>query len=270
MNDWYKAGKVLNNKLSFRFIARQLGLKSPNHFQLVITRQRHFSKPTLAKMQKILKLSSREKSYLDLLFAHSQEKSPKKLTEIEQKITRLGTELLSTEVNFETYALLANSLAWYMKMGALRFHGKSGDEIRDMVLASCPFPLTAADVQAALDLLETIKGVRVEEGSYLFEMDNLKTEWDFDDMKIKQFHYNNMLLAMQSIPWPIQKRFFSNLTIPCNPDMVETVKKEIRDLCLKLLNLSNSQIQNEADCQQVMSLQFAFFPYFLFEGKALG
>lgn len=76
-----------------------------------------------------------------------------------------------------------------------------------------------------------------------------------------------MMLALQTIPWPIDKRFFSNVTIPANATILEVAKKEIRDLCIKLLQLSNSQINDAAGCKQVVALQFAMFPYFTFEAE---
>lgn len=264
LSDWFKAGKAHNDRLSFRYIARHLGLNSPNHFHLVITKKRHLSKPTLDRLQKLLHLRPREKAYLDLLFALATEKKIDHRSEIEAKITRLHAELLESDVSYEQYALLANSLAWYLKMGALRFSGQTLAAIHQMVRTSCPFRVEESDVTAALELLEKIGATRRENDVYVFDLDNLKTEWDFDDKKIKQFHYNNLMLAMQTIPWPINRRFFSNVTIPANAALVEAAKKEIRDLCLKLLNLSNREINGPSECQQVLSLQFAMFPYFDF------
>ncbi len=154
-------------------------------------------------------------------------------------------------------------------MGALRFTGKTAKEIEQLVLDSCPFNIPKNDVRSALELLEKINAIRLDGEIYIFDLDSLKTEWDFDDKKIKQFHYNNFMLAMHTIPWPINQRFFSNVTIPCNAALIETAKREIRDLCIKLLNLSNSEVTAPADCQQVTSIQFAMFPYFVFEGNSV-
>lgn len=268
LSDWFKAGKATNKRMSFRYVARHLELKSPNHFHLVITKKRHFSKRTLERMQIFLHLRPKERAYLDLLFALSQAESAQKRDEIEAKVTRLGAELGDAGVSYQQYALLANSLAWYLKIGALRFTGKTGDEIARLVAASCPFAIECRDVGAALDLLVKNGAARLADGTYTFDFDNLKTEWDFEGQKIKQFHHNNLLLAAQAIPWPINKRFLSNVTIPCNAELFETAKKEIRDLCLKLLNLSNQLIATAEDCQKVVSLQFAMFPYFVFDDSS--
>lgn len=53
--------------------------------------------------------------------------------------------------------------------------------------------------------------------------------------------------------------------IPCNQEVYDVAKKEIRDLCLRLLTLSNSSIVTSDDCKQVVSLQFAMFPFFKFD-----
>jgi hypothetical protein len=71
---------------------------------------------------------------------------------------------------------------------------------------------------------------------------------------------------MQAIPWPIEKRCFSNLSIPCNRELHETVKKEIGDLCLRLLEQADASLVCEADCDRVLSVQFSAFPYFDFSG----
>lgn len=262
LNDWFKARKAGNAKMSFRFMARQLGLKSPNHFQLVITKQRHFSETTLQRMQKILKLRPKEKTYLENLFLIATESSETRRRELADKIDRLNHELMTAGTSHENYSLLANSLAWFLKMGALRFHGKSAAEIEALVREGCPFKIGEHDVASALATLQKMQAVSVVNGVYEFEFDHLKTDWDFDDQKIKQFHYNNLMYAMQSIPWPIQDRFFSNVTIPANADVLDTAKKEIRDLCLKLLEISNARVTTEGECEQVVSLQFAMFPFF--------
>lgn len=265
LNDWFRSEKVTNTKMSFRYVAKHLGLSSPNHFQLVITKKRHFSKATATKMTQLLRLPTKEKAYFDWIFLLSFEENPSKRQDIEAKITRLATEIIESTVSYEDYGLLSNSVAWYLKMGALRFDGKTAKEIVSLVKESCPFNIEAKDVEGALELLIKIKGVSLEGDRYVFEINQLKTEWDFDDRKIKQFHYNNLMLAMHTIPWPIKQRFFSNVTIPGNPEVIEVAKKEIRDLCIKLLNMANSQIQTAEECKNITSIQFAMFPYFQFE-----
>lgn len=265
LQDWFRAEKATNPKMSFRYVARRLNLSSPNHFQLVITKKRHFSKKTLESMQNLLRLSNKEKTYLEWIFALTIEEDDEKKQELEAKISRLANELIESAVSYEDYGLLSNGLAWYLKMGALKFNGKTFDEIWQLVQTSCPFDVTTKDVEDALELLQKIKGISLEGNVYIFEMNQIKTEWDFDDRKIKQFHYNNLMLAVRSIPRPINERFLSNVTFPSNPEVIEVAKKEIRDLCLKLLNLSNGHIKNEDDCKGVTSLQFAMFPYFNFE-----
>lgn len=264
LGDWFKAGKSTNAKLSFRYVARHLGLKAPNHFQLVITKKRHLSKATLARMQRLLKLRPKERAYLDLLFEHATEKLQRRRAEVAAKIERLNVDLLDADVPQETYSLLSSTLAWYMKAGALRFHGKTLAEISRLVADACPFPGAEKDVQAALDLLTHLKMARLVDDTYVFEMENVTTDWDFDDGKIKQFHYNNLMLALQAIPWPIDRRFFSNVTIPCNDEIYEIARKEIRDLFLRLMALSNSRVTSADECQKVVSLQFAMFPYLAF------
>lgn len=265
LRDWFKAEKITNPKMSFRYVSRRLGLSSPNHFQLVITKKRHFSKKTLDCMQNLLRLSNKEKAYFEWIFALTTEEDPEKKHEIEVKVSRLANELIESTVSYEDYGLLSNGLAWYLKMGALKFNGKTFDEILKLAQSSCLFDVETKDLEAALELLQKIKSVTLKERVYIFEMNQLKTEWDFDDRKIKQFHYNNLMLAVRSIPRSIHERFHSNVTIPSNPEVIEVAKKEIRDLCLKLLNLSNSYIKNGDDCKSVTSIQFAMFPFFQFE-----
>lgn len=264
LGDWFRAAKTWNRQVSFRYVARRLGLKSPNHFHLVITKQRHLSAGTYSKMHKLLKLKPKERTYLDLLHGRAMEKSEARRQDLDDKLARLNAELLASDVSTASDALLSSTLAWYMKGGALRFNGKTEAELFAAVRQSCPFPVEEADVSAALEALQRAKAVTRQGETFLFEVSDDKTEWDFDDQKIKQFHYNNLKLAMQAIPWPIDQRFFSNVTIPCDREIYEVAKKEIRDLCLKLLNISNSRITAPADCTDVVSLQFAMFPYFRF------
>jgi uncharacterized protein (TIGR02147 family) len=268
LREWFVASKSMNAKMSYRYVARMLGLRAPNHFQLVITKQRHFSKAALRKMQGVLRLRPKEKNYLDLLFNLAIETREDQMSIIQDKISRLKHELGAAETPSTHMAMLSNSLAWFMKMGALRFTGKTLEEIVCLVKESCPFSLTRSEILAALDVLIRIGDVNLHDERYWFELDNLKTGWDLDDKAVKQFHANNLALAIQTVSWPVKNRFLSNVTIPCNSELIDTAKQEIRDLCLRLLERSNSSIHNPEDCQQVVALQFAMYPYFEFGQKS--
>jgi hypothetical protein len=161
--------------------------------------------------------------------------------------------------------MLSNSLAWFMRMGALRFTGKTLEEITRLVIESCPFRLTLTEILSALEILVKIGDVKLVDQRYWFELDNLKTGWDMDDKAVKQFHQSNLILATQTVGWPVKNRFLSNVTIPCNSELMDSAKQEIRELCLRLLERSNSIIHDPKDCQQVVSVQFAMFPYFDFD-----
>jgi uncharacterized protein (TIGR02147 family) len=265
LGDWFKAGKARNKRLSFRSVARHLGLKSPNHFHLVISKKRHLSRQTLDRVQKLLRLRTKERSYLDLLFAHAVERNPEQKSSLEAQIARLATDLMSSDASSEQYSVIANPLAWYLKMGALRFEGKTAAEIAVMVRESCPFPVSDIELQTALTLLTVNNVAAVQDDRYIFKAETIKTAWDFDSQQIKQFYSDNLRLALQTIPWPIDQRFFSNVTIPCNQEVYDIAKKEIRDLCLRLLTLSNSSVVSSEECKQVVSLQFAMFPFFRFD-----
>ena len=264
LGDWFKAGKARNKRLSFRSVAKHLGLKSPNHFHLVISKKRHLSRQTLERMQRLLRLRPREKTYLDLLFTYAVERDPGQKQELLAKITRLNADLLTSDIPHEQYSLIANPIAWYVKIGALRFEGKTQDEIFAIVKESCPFTVTKEEVTAALALIVANNAARLEGDVYIFNAENIKTAWDMDSAQVKQFHFDNLRFAMQALPLPIDQRFFSNVSIPCNKEIYETAKKDIRDLCLRLLNLSNSTVNSAEDCHQVVSLQFAMFPFFNF------
>jgi uncharacterized protein (TIGR02147 family) len=250
--------------MSFRFMARQLGFRAPNHFQLVIQKKRHLSKASCVRMSKILRLEPRQKTYFEILFGLCTERRPSVRDELEARRQRLHSQLRDLKGAQPQLAVLADSLAWYLRMGALQFMGKTASEIVAIAMRSSPFPIARNEVEKALSTLERLGHVRCRDGAFDFDLASIRTGWDMDEQSVKQFHRSNLTLASESVQWPVSNRYLANLSFPANAALYDEAKREIRDLCERLLQKSNATIHSPGDCEQVLSLQFAMFPYFRF------
>lgn len=271
LHDWFKAGKTHNDKLSYRFLSRRLELKSPNHIHLVMTKKRHLSTKTLIKMLQLLGINKKEKAYLKALFEYETAKSSAAAEKISLRINELKSELTQIELPRSDFQILTNSVAWFMMMGAHKFDGLNLEEICSTVKASCTFDVSGSDVEAALDTLIKLGKVELKNGRHAFDFDfdfeSIRTAWDFDSNEIKQFHHNNLALAVTTIPWDIEKRFFSNVSFPANTKIIEYAKSEIRSLCRRLSEATENSNLNPNDYDKVVSIQFALFPFFDFDTK---
>ena len=264
LHDWFWTSKAINPKVSFRYMSKHLGLSSPNHFHLVVSKKRHLSPATFLKVVKIVKPSSRERQYLKLLFTKDLETNQAARLELENQLSLLREQNNHADLADQQYLVVSNALAWYIKMGAIVFDQKSQTEIEKIVRESSQFPIAENHVASALKTLTDSGFAVIEDEIYKFDFANVATKWDFDRSEIKNHHANNLKLALQTISWPIDQRFFSSVTIPCDEDTYQMMITEVRNLCLKILDRSNKGVDSSDSCKKVATLQFSLFPFFVF------
>jgi uncharacterized protein (TIGR02147 family) len=262
--DWFWATKGVNKKLSFRFISMQLGLSSPNHFHLVVHKKRHLSQATFQKILRLVKPSTRERQFLKLLFSRDLEADPGKRAQLDEELELLRNQNGTRDLKDAQYQVVSNALAWYIKTGAIFFDRMTAAEIEKTIEKASNFPLRPGQVQYALDTLKASGFATLDGDFFVFDLDNVSTKWDLDRREIKSHHANNLRLALQSVTWPIDKRFFSSVTIPADGETYQELVQDIRNLCLKILDRSNKTINSKESCTSVVTLQFALFPFFEF------
>ena len=265
LHAWFWLHKAQNPRFSFRSVARRLGLRSPNHFHLVTSKQRHLSKPLLNKLLKIMNLSSVERHYVELLFSATTETDAANRARLVQALEPSRQRARERDLTESRYELVANTLAWHIKMAAVIFDGKALHEIVAMIRGACLFPVEEGAIAAAFALLQQLALVSIDsENVCHFDMANVMTKWDFSRFEIKQHHENMLQLALQSVPLPIDNRFFSSVTIPCDTETYQAMIGDIRSLCLKYLDISTARINNANQCRVVSTLHFSLFPFFRF------
>lgn len=264
LHDWFWLSKKSNPKLSFRFISKHLSLKAPNHFHLVITKRRHLSPKVLEKVMRLMRLEVRDRQYLKLLFKENLSKDAGEKQKLAQQRRLLKTGPTPEATGTDQLQLVGHSLAWYIKMGAIVFEGKTRDEIVKIVLEKGCFPISQDDVNSALDLLLAARQLEFVDGLSRFEGGTILTKWDFDSDQVKQHHRANLNLAGETISWPVDQRFLTSVTVPCSQELYQSIITEVRALCLSVLERSRAQAISASDVNRVATLQFALFPYFRF------
>jgi uncharacterized protein (TIGR02147 family) len=264
LHDWFWSIKKIKPNVSFRYVSRILGLKAPNHFHLVISSKRNLSPATLEKLLRLMELEQMEKQYMKLLFREHVTKSAATKKELAAQIELIRSTPHAKTANENRLQLVGNSLAWYIKMGAVVFEGKPRHTVVKLVLDSCSFPVVESDVTKALDFLVAAKQLEFVDGLSCFEGGDIRTKWDLDRTEIKRHHQSNLALAAESISWPVDQRFHSSVTVPCNEELYQNIIAEIRALCLSILKRSSSPIIAPCKADKVVTLQLALFPYFKF------
>ena len=264
LHDWFWTVKETNAKLSFRYVSRSLSLKAPNHFHLVITRKRHLSLAILDKVLRLMKLESMERQYVKILFRENLAKSAESKQELANQRDLMRAAPRTQNSESSGLRVVGHSLAWYIKMGGVVFEGKSRDEVVKLVKSSTRFAVTDLEINQAIDTLLDARQLEFVDGVSRFEGGSILTKWDFDSADIKRHHQVNLSLAADTVAWPVDQRFLSSVTVPCDEDLYQAIVSDVRTLCLSILERSNKKIVASEDASKVVTLQLALFPYFKF------
>ena len=262
--DWFWTAKKSNSKLSFRFVSKQLSLKAPNHFHLVITKRRHLSPQVFEKVLRLMRLEPRERQYLKLLFRENISKDSVEKLRLSSQRKLLKTGPSPEATGSDQLQLVGHSLAWYLKMGAIFFEGKTREEIIRITQEKTRFPVSEEDVNAAIDLLVRAQQLEFVDGMSRFEGGAILTKWDFDSEQVKRHHRANLNLALDAVAWPVDQRFLTSVTVPCSLELYQSIISDVRALCLSVLEKSRAEALSPNEVNRVATLQFALFPYFKF------
>jgi uncharacterized protein (TIGR02147 family) len=262
LHDWFWHQKAVNTKVSFRYMAKHLGLTSPNHIHLVISGKRHLSAVVLDRFLKLAKLNTLQKQFLKLLMVAETATTETKKKKAEVDCELLRKRLASTqEISPETLAIVSDRLAWHLCAGAKIFAGLSRSDLEVAVLRLSLFPLSPEIVRGAILSLENAGKLRFEQDRAEFDESSILTKWDFDSSAVKKHHKSNLELAMETVPWPIDRRFLTSITVAMSQDLKSQIVAEIRAFYLSILERSQS-LANEPQQTEVVTIQLAMFPYF--------
>lgn len=241
LNDWFWSQKAVNSKFSFRFVARHLGLRSPNHFHLVITGQRQLSSRVMDKFMRLAKLNSLERQFLKYQFLAETVQDLKKRIQYQSNAVLTRKRLKENQTHDETdLNMVGDILAWNIKMAAIYFRGFSRDSLIASVQRQSRFPVTSQAVESAVSTLETRGVLKFQNGRAEFDESAVLTKWDHDHASIKEHHKSNLKLAIETIQWPIDQRFLSSVTVAVNKDLKASILAEIRALFLSILERSEA------------------------------
>ena len=264
LHDWFWDAKKNNSKLSFRYISRNLGLTSPNHFHLVINQRRHLSSAVLDKVFRLMKLDARDRQYVKILFRESMAKTPAEREKLLSQRQLMKSSRASPMAGSEQLQIVGNRVAWYIKMGAVVFEGKTRLEIVNIVQQVSSFPVSEIEIDQAVEILLSARQLEFVDGISRFEGGNILTKWDFDSAEIKMHHASSLNLAIESLAWPVDQRFHTGVTVTCSDELYQTIIADVRSLCLSILERSNQQTLASGDVSKVVTLQMALFPFFKF------
>jgi uncharacterized protein (TIGR02147 family) len=269
LHDWFWESKRTNAKFSFRYISRHLGLTSPNHFHLVISQRRHLSVVVLDRLLRLMKLDARDRQYVKSLFRENTAKSDSERESFFKQRLLLRTSRDTAVSSDDQLKVVGHRVAWYLKMGAIVFDSKTRQQIIDLAVQSATFKISPHDVAQAIEILEGARQLEFIDGIARFEGGNILTRWDMDSSDVKRHHASNLSLAMESLAWPIDQRFHTGVTVPCNDELYQAIIGEVRALCLSILERSTKHALSSSDVTKVITMQMALFPYYKFQSAPL-
>jgi uncharacterized protein (TIGR02147 family) len=265
LKDWFWYTKEIQKKLSFRLVSLKLGLKSPNHFHLVISKKRHLSKKLFDKALRLAKTSDRERQYLNILFDFTLEEDAAKKVVYRQQVLQTRKFFQQDDLSSQRYPILAHSLAWNIHAAAPVLQGKSLNAAKSIIKSSAQFAVTNEQIEDAIDLLIKMKLASIDNDLLEFDRADLKTKLKMESSEVKAHHKDTLHRALEAISWPVDKRFFSSITIPCNEELKDEFVSELQKLYVKFLERSRETIEDQTNCDSVATLQVSLVPFFNFQ-----
>ncbi|MBX7147495.1 TIGR02147 family protein [bacterium] len=255
LKDLYLYHKESKGKVSFRFLSRQAGFKSPNFFKLVIDGKRNLSNDSIDKVAGAFKLNKEERGLFRNLVMLNQ------ATTSDEK-RHFAEGLISTnyykKVNPLKEAQHAYYTNWYYvpirELAASPYFVSDPEWVARQLTPS----ITTHEAKKALDDLESLGLLKKdEEGKYTQSESLVSTGDEVVSSLVVQFHREMMQKAGEALDIiSASEREISSVTFGLSPENFNRFKLMIQAFRKELLALADA----EKSQTRVYQLNFQLFP----------
>src|SRR5512133_3982561 len=212
LEDSYKFFKVTNHFFSYRYIAQYTGASSPGWFPNLLRGRINLTSSYIVKIIQLLKMSSRESEYFELLVSFNQAGNPDEKDHYLEKLNSI-LEIEPVLVQAKDFEYLSK---WYISaIRELLLVNKLRDNCEKIASMIVP-PLSTDEAREAVDILTKTSLVRSDIHGYLVPRNTTrKKDPSVKSNLWKTFMKEKINLGAESIDrFPKDQRDISEVCIP--------------------------------------------------------
>lgn len=249
-----------DKRLSYRRVALEAGLRSPNYVQQYLKGKRHFKEETAIRIAEAYGMTHTEIDFYLLLNRFSQ------ALRMQQKRT-LYREILEQAIAHGAGTLdkarLRYFSCWYIPVvHAMASLKDFRFEPRHVAHHTVP-KLGIRQAREAFAILQDLGIFTVlDDGSFALAEPQLTTTSEIRSIWLREYHDAMIALATEAIErWPVESRNASSLTVTVRTDQVPWLLKRIDDFRNELFaELMGSQEKEDVVEGEVFQINFQAYP----------
>jgi uncharacterized protein (TIGR02147 family) len=254
LKDSLDQGKKKNAAFSHRFLARELGLLTPNLILLVIQGKRNLTPTVAFKLSRFLKHTKKEAQYFEHMASFLQAKTHDERDRHYVAMLELRRNLKTAILEKQQYEYYNN---WYNP--AVRELVTGPDFSGDLkALAKKLSPaITPEQAGRSVELLLSLGLIKKSGSRYQQTSPLVSTGPVVDSVAVANFHRKTALLAAESFDRHTrQERTITSCTVTLSEVHFQQLKREIADLRQKALELAEAPDKTN----RVYQLNLQLFP----------
>jgi uncharacterized protein (TIGR02147 family) len=251
---FFEKSKNENPDFSHRYLARKLGLATPNLILLVMQGKRNLTRTLSFKIARFFRLTKRENIYFDSMISFLQAKSHDEKNKYFESMTEIRRKVFAARIDEWQYEYYKN---WYnpvIRELAIDPDFK-GDE--KWIAKRLSPSVTAIKVKRSIKLLLRLRLLRKMGRRYVQSNPIVSTGPEVNSLGIVDFHRKTCQLAAESFDrYRRNERSITSCTISIDDVRFQKLKLEIADL--RKIALLSAQKPNKKT--RVYQFNFQLFP----------
>ncbi len=254
LRDLYAEKKSKSKAFTYRYLAKETGLKSTGFFTWILQGKRNLSPHMVLKFSEVFKLTKKESAYFELLVRYNQAKSHEAKKQCFDKIASLkrGTAKLVNPEQYEFYE------KWYYSairelLGIRPFQ----EDYNQLAKALIPH-ITPAEAKKAIDLLDKLGFIiRDDQNSWVRKDATLSTGDSWKSLSIAHYQMQAMELGKQAMDrFSKSDRDISTMTLSCSETTYGLIKEKLKEIRQELAEL----VKADQNPEGVFQCNFQLFP----------
>jgi uncharacterized protein (TIGR02147 family) len=258
LKDWYQYSRAQDAKISFRYLSRRSGLKSPNYWKLIMSGERSLSVEMIPRFAETLKLQDSYKLYFHHLVLMNQADALKEKSLHAQRIVELRKKLLPLSVGKISDPLYYQH--WYnpvlRELAPLMGTDCSPQKIQNLLLKKIPLQ----EIQDSLDFLCAAGFLKQQDDQSYQQRESLLSTGDRAShilaYRCLQKLHSLGVEALDQIPE--HDREYGALTLSLGSEQYDELKKLVRKFRKDALEIASQN--NDKNTARVVQVNVQVFP----------
>ena len=255
IRDFYLENKNLDNKYSYRFLAKAAGYKSPSAFLEVISGKKNLSEEGIVKFARALQLTKPEFQFFKTLVLFNQAKNSEDKSRLAKEISKLKLSKKIVSLSEAQFKLFEK---WYYASIAEMVSLPGFKEDPDWIGAHVMPPINSRQAHLALEELLKMGLLKRDEHGHLKQSEsNFSTPNEVSSAYVANWHREQMKKAAESIDSvPREMRDISGVYFSFSEENIKAIKDLVQKFREEVLELSS----RESSKDMVFQLNLQLFP----------